>query len=175
VVIDSSGLILTCAHVVDRARDIHVHLPGADGAETVAGTCVARDAQRDLAIIRVNRGGLACVAVSPCAPPGAAPVVAIGALREPADQRHGRITTLGASLQSLLGRAGGPDYSALIETTAALEPGFSGGPLLDADGRLVGINVAMRTGHDGARRGYAIGLDAGCCDAIRRMCAEAGM
>lgn len=175
VVIDASGLILTCAHVVDRARDIRVHLPGADDAAAVAGTCVARDARRDLALIRVPCDGLQSICIAPCDPPDDAPVVAIGALTRTPDQRHGRITVLDVSLEAALNHASEADYSALIETTAALEPGFSGGPLLDTSGRLVGINVAMRTGRDGARRSYAIGLDPDCCAAIRRMCAEAGM
>ncbi len=168
VIVDDAGLILTCAHVVENARDIRVHLPS--GA-TLAALHVAQDPVHDLAIIQISAEGLAGVALTPTNVTDAAAVVALGARCDPADARPGRVTSTAASLEAALRRPGGASYAALIETTAALEPGFSGGPLLDSGGRLVGINVAMRRTDGGAPRGYAIAMDATHCDLVRHLCA----
>jgi S1-C subfamily serine protease len=63
----------------------------------------------------------------------------------------------------------------MIESTASLEPGFSGGPLLDMHGRLVGLNVAM-TGRPGSPqcRGYAIPFNDSARQAISELMGQAG-
>ena len=68
--------------------------------------------------------------------------------------------------------AGLSDYSRLIESTAQIEPGFSGGPLLDRRGRLVGINVAVAEYTDGTF-GYALRFDEAEVSAVRTLIEQA--
>ncbi|MGD8452737.1 MAG: serine protease [Phycisphaerae bacterium] len=102
------------------------------------------------------------------------PVVAIG--RPSAGVgvclRPGVVTAARASLQQWLAPAGGRCYDGLVESTARLEAGFSGGPLLDVDGRLVGLNVAI-CGSGTGERAYALPLDSpvqrAVADLVRRV------
>ena len=83
-------------------------------------------------------------------------------------QRPGVVTRASASMQEELDPTGQRDYRRLIESTAELAPGFSGGPLLNAAGRLVGLNVAV-SGAPGDRRGYAIPFDARMGEVVARL------
>ena len=82
----------------------------------------------------------------------------------------GVVTRGRRSLQRELDPTGRRDYGDLVETTVKLEPGFSGGPLLDLKGRLVGLNVAV-TGSPGTdrQRGYTIPFDNPMHEAIGQL------
>jgi len=154
VVVDASGLILTNAHVVEQARSITVVLD--DGTRCDA-RAVAANVLLDLALVQIDRTDLPVLSPVPHVPNVRQPVIAVG--RPPGSTapllRRGVITRRNASLQAELDPAGLSDYSRLIESTAQIEPGFSGGPLLDRRGRLVGINVAVAEYTDGTF-GYAL-------------------
>jgi putative serine protease PepD len=139
IVLNDSGLILTNNHVVAEASSITVS-PGKSAAETTAATLVGADPDSDLALIKVDPSGLGLKALK-LANSGSVevgdPVYAIG-------NPYGLDETLTRGIVSALGREieapDGAKIAGAIQTDAALNPGNSGGPLIDAQGEVIGIN-----------------------------------
>ncbi len=132
VVISARGEILTAAHVVESCSTIMVQL---SSKEEATAELVARDPKNDLALLRVKT-----------------PPAAVAAFREGTPIRAGdTVVALGYPLPSLLAAganltvgnvsalAGIENDSRYLQISAPVQPGNSGGPLLDAGGRLVGI------------------------------------
>ncbi len=150
-VIDDSGLVMTNQHVVSRT-DADYIVVTSDGDEHEV-TKVARDDVNDLAILEVEGNGLQALTLgdSDELEVGQA-VVAIGT---PLGEFPGSVTS---GIVSGIGRsvtAGGGGYWStsrvyedVIQTDAAVNPGNSGGPLLDSDGNVIGINFATTSGAD---------------------------
>ena len=172
VVIESDGIILTNEHVLHDAATVEVVY--ADG-RSCRVSALAVDATRDLAVLRVEDRALTALAVHDRAVAAGAPVIALAAVTASGCDRacYGIVLARTVSLQLELDPASERDYGELIESTTALEPGFSGGPLLDGAGRIVGLNVAAVTRADGVRRGYALPLDEATCQAIAQLVATA--
>jgi serine protease Do len=154
VVIDERGYILTNHHVVDGVKKIEVTL--ADRQEYV-GTRVAHDPKTDLAIIKINvprKLPVIKIGISSDLMIGES-VVAIG-------NAYGYEHTVTRGVISEVHRtvrvSDSQDYKDLIQTDASINPGNSGGPLLNIDGEMIGINVAVRAGAQGI--GFAIPVDA---------------
>lgn len=155
VVIDERGYVLTNHHVVDGVREIQVTL--AEGRRVTA-KLVARDPETDLAIIKLDldekdRLSVITIGTSADLMPGE-PVIAVG-------NAFGYENTVTRGIISALHRAvqvsDAQFYDDLIQTDASINPGNSGGPLLNIDGQLIGINVAVRAGAQGI--GFAIPVD----------------
>ena len=159
IVLRANGLILTNEHVIRGASRVEVIL--ADGSRHQARRIATAD-RLDLAVLAIDCLAMKPLELADCPARPGEPVVAVGGrdFNRPAGLRAGSVTNTSASLQNSLDPGRHRDYTRLIESTAPLEPGFSGGPLLDAAGRLVGLNVAV-TGRPGQSdcRGYAIPLD----------------
>ncbi|HET9934033.1 MAG TPA: trypsin-like peptidase domain-containing protein, partial [Polyangiaceae bacterium] len=138
VVVSQDGYVLTNAHVVGTERSLRVRF--ADGEE-LAASLVGRDAPSDLAVIRVPASGLGALALHETRRVRVGQIVlALGnPLRLEGSASLGIVSALDRSLPGPRGRA----LEGLIQTDAAINPGSSGGPLLDADGCVVGINTAM--------------------------------
>lgn len=149
VVFAPDGYLLTNSHVVSGATSIRVTF--ADG-ETMAGTLVGDDPATDLAVVRAGAAGLphAAFGDSGVMRPGQF-VIAIGSpLGFESTVSTGVVSSPGRSLRSREGRL----IENVIQHTAPLNPGNSGGPLVDSRGRVVGINTAIIAGAQGI--GFAV-------------------
>jgi serine protease Do len=141
-VVVEDGLVLTAAHAL-RGEDIAVVF--ADG-RAADGRLTAADPDTDVALVAVATPGVAPVTWQPDAVAALAPGAPVLALANPGG--HGLRTTFG--LVSATGRSfrgpAGRRIPGSIEHTAPLPRGSSGGPLVDPDGRLLGVNAVRREG-----------------------------
>jgi S1-C subfamily serine protease len=155
----SDGHILTADHTVEREEDIPV---GLNDGRSVKAKLVARDPGTDLALIKVDTTDLTA------AERGSDGDVRIGhlalAIGRPGEE--GVMASLG--IVSALGgpwrTARGSQIERYVRTDATLYPGFSGGPLVDVSGRVVGIN--SWTLSQGAGLAIPVGLAAQVADAL---------
>jgi len=136
IVWSNDGLIVTAHHVVERDDDINIGLPN---GETASAKLVGRDPSTDLAVLRTDAKGLTALAqATPDTLRVGHLVLAIG--RPGADV----LSTLG--IVSALGEAwrsrGGGQFDRYLQTDVAMYPGFSGGPLIDVSGRVLGLNTS---------------------------------
>lgn len=137
-VIKKEGLLLTNHHVVHMAQEIMVTLP--DGVE-VKASVLGADPATDVAILKVDAGQLEPLDFADSDNLHAGQIaIAIG---NPLGFQHtvttGVVSALGRTLRSQSGRL----IDDVIQTDAAINPGSSGGPLLDSNGRVIGVNTAI--------------------------------
>jgi S1-C subfamily serine protease len=162
VLFTPDGYLLTNHHVVADAAQLTALLP--DGRQ-VPAALVGQDPATDLAVLRLAGSGLAFAEFGSSARLKVGQlVVAIGnPLGFQATVTAGIVSALGRSLRAPSGRL----IDSVIQTDAPLNPGNSGGPLVDGHGRVVGINTAMI----GAAQGicFAIGSDTAIDVAARLM------
>jgi S1-C subfamily serine protease len=173
VVVAPGGTILTNAHVVRDATQVTVCC--ADGRRYPVSR-VAVHPHLDLAVLRIERDDLRPVPPAEHPPAAGSAVVALGGTSSLVSAvRTGVVTDSELSLQNALDPTRRYDYGRLIASTTRLEPGFSGGPLLDAQGALVGLNVAAAGASEtGSSRGYAIPFDARTRAAITELQTQLG-
>jgi len=157
-VIDREGHILTNFHVVEDAEDIEVTLWN---GEQKPAAMVGHDAEHDIAILKIDAPASELFPIAF----GTSENLKVGqrvfALGNPFGL-GGTITTgiISALNRTLPSRVPGRDLQSIIQTDAALNPGNSGGPLLDTSGRLIGMNVAIATkSGQNAGLGFAIPIN----------------
>ena len=130
----ADGVVVTANHVVEQDENLKVGIPDGDA---VSATLAGRDPTTDLAVLRADASGLE-----------------VPALAEPADVRVGNLVLAagrpGRTVQATLGivsalgmswrTGGGGEVDRYLQTDVVMYPGFSGGPLIDAAGAVVGLN-----------------------------------
>ena len=149
VIYDSEGLILTAAHVVDGASEVRVRL--ADG-RLLEGEVLGAHSITDIAVISIHATDL------PVALLGYGTAAEVGETAIALGSPFGLNQTVTAGIISATGRNinGVP----MVQTDAAINPGNSGGPLINAAGKVIGINDIIFTqggGNDGI--GFAVAID----------------
>lgn len=161
IVWSSGGHILTADHGIEREDDIKVHL--ADGGSHRA-TLVARDPGSDLALLGVDATGL-----TP-AEHASFDALRVGSLVMAVGRpgASGHMATMGiiSAIGGVWRTARGSQLPGYVRADATLYPGFSGGPLVDVAGRVVGINSWMLS--QGAGFAVPVGVAAGLADALQK-------
>jgi putative serine protease PepD len=151
-VVSSDGLIVTNAHVVEGAGEVAVKV-GTDGDQLPAEV-VGIDPSRDLALLDVDGSGLPALEL------GDSDQVEVGdatyAIGNPYGLDHTLTTGIVSALDRQLQAPDGATIDGAIQTDAALNPGNSGGPLLDASGKVIGVNAQIATG--GGEQGGNVGI-----------------
>ena len=159
LVIDKTGHVLTNAHVVQGASKIQVSF---DDNKTVSAKLVGQDPSNDVALLKVNVSGkeLHPLTLGDSAKTQVGdPVVAIG---NPFGLDRTVTTGIVSAIQREIRAPNGFTIQNVIQTDAAINPGNSGGPLIDAAGRVIGINsqIATAGGSNGnIGIGFAVPID----------------
>jgi len=165
-IVDERGYILTNYHVVADVRRIEITL---DDRRGYTADLVAYDPATDLAIIKIPA-------------PKPLPVIRIGTSADLMEgesvialgNAFGYEQTVTRGIISALGRdvqvSDTQSYDDLIQTDASINPGNSGGPLLNVDGEMIGVNVAVRAGAQGI--GFAIPIDQALATAAKLLNVE---
>ena len=154
-VLDDKGDILTNAHVVASSLDVRVSF---SDHRTVSARVIGKDADTDLAVLAVNPkevklhplalGNSGAVRVGD-------PTVAIG---NPFGLERTLTTGVVSALQRRITAPSGFAIEDVIQTDAAINPGNSGGPLLDATGKVIGVNSQIATGGEASGGSVGIGF-----------------
>lgn len=157
VVYGEDGYIITNNHVIEGSSEISVVF--ADGARFPAEV-VGTDPTTDIGVLLVQRSDLSPISI------GSADDLAIGepavAVGNPLGLAGGPTVTTGivSALDRRLQAGGDDDLFGLVQTDAPIAPGSSGGALVDASGRLIGITTAIAVSNVGAEGlGFAVPID----------------
>ena len=161
IILSDDGFIVTNAHVVQGARRIQVRISSVRAGRTptfepevklLDGKLVGMDREMDVAVIKIERTGL------PHLPFGNSDAVRQGELVMAFGTPRGLEGSVSMGIVSSTSRELHPDdFLAYIQTDAPINPGNSGGPLIDAQGRVVGINTFILSQSGGSEGlGFAI-------------------
>ena len=138
VVLTKDGYIVTCNHVLQGCNGVKI----GQGDKTFNATIVGTDPYNDLALLKAEKGEFTPIEV------GDSEKLSVGqyvvALANPFNRNQptatsGIVTSVNSTIR---GWRGSTQMENVIATDAQLNPGFSGGPLVDADGKIIGINTA---------------------------------
>ncbi len=136
IVWSRDGVIVTAHHVVEQDENITV---GIGDGESVAAKLVGRDPATDIAVLRAQASGLAAAAWAD------ADALRVGhivmALGRPGKSVRATLGIVGAKGGAWRAPTGG-QMDAYVQSDAAMYPGFSGGPLVDASGKAIGMNTS---------------------------------
>jgi len=136
VIVDRTGYLVTSYHVVEDASEITVKL---DDGRSFSATVVGRDPAVDLAVLKINATGLTA------ADWGDSDKLEVGEMVWAIGSPYGLDQTITSGIISAKGRRelGSSALQEFLQTDVALNPGNSGGPLVDVNGDVVGINSAI--------------------------------
>ena len=158
-VIDKEGTIVTNAHVVEGAREITVQFADKQSA---TAKLLGKDESTDLALLKVDPKGLRLVPLAL----GSSSTVQVGdpavAIGNPFGLERTLTTGVISAVHRTIRAPNQFEIDDAIQTDAPINPGNSGGPLIDAGGRVIGINSQIETGSGGNGNvgiGFAIPID----------------
>ena len=150
VIVRGNGIIVTNAHVVKGADELKVVL---NDRREFEAEVVAQDEETDLAVLRIDTNG----EIMPSLRVGAASEPEIGDIVLAIGNPFGVGQTVTSGIISALGRTNVSDISSAIQTDAAVNPGNSGGALVNLQGELIGVNTAIFSRSGGSNGiGFAI-------------------
>ncbi|HKW28301.1 MAG TPA: DegQ family serine endoprotease [Verrucomicrobiae bacterium] len=159
VVVSPNGYILTANHVVEGADEIKVKVTSSGGDKEYSAKVIGTDPPTDVAVLKIDASDLPAITL------GNSDQLEVGDMVLAIGDPFGLEQTVTMGIVSALGRSGfqfggdtgRPNYQDFIQTDAAINPGNSGGALVDAEGRLVGINTfiySTSAGNEGI--GFAV-------------------
>jgi serine protease Do len=159
VIITSDGYVLTANHVIADADEIKIAITGSKNE--YKAKVVGQDPDTDVAVLKIDATDLPAITL------GDSDQLQVGdillAIGNPFDiSQPGQTPTVTMGIVSALGRSGlgFNGYENFIQTDAAINPGNSGGALVDAEGRLVGINTAIESSSEGSEGiGFAVPIN----------------
>ena len=132
----ADGLIVTAHHVVEQDTGITVAI---DGGEAVPASLVGRDPRTDLAVLRTENGRLTAAPVAQSSGLRVGHLVlALARPMEAVNATLGIVASLGKGRQP----AAGGNLDSYVQTDVAMLPGFSGGPLVNSEGEILGLNTS---------------------------------
>jgi serine protease Do len=153
IIVDPRGYIVTNQHVVEDVNVIRIRL--SDGT-TYNGRVLTREHESDLALLKIDAGR-----PLPTMPLGTSSDLMVGETVIAIGNAYGYEHSVTVGIISAIKRDVTLNkeisYKSLIQTDASINPGNSGGPLLNINGELIGVNVAIRAGAQGI--GFAIPVD----------------
>jgi S1-C subfamily serine protease len=161
LVITPSGEVITNNHVIQNAGSIRVRIGGSGRSHSAE--VLGYNVREDIALLKVNGVSDLKTVTTDTSPSVGESVVALGnggGRGDTAEPTTGSVTAVGEAIT--VGDLGGSAHrlTNLIRTNTSLQPGDSGGPLIDADGEVIGVNTAASTGGfrfgSGSRTGFAI-------------------
>ncbi|MDB4952606.1 MAG: peptidase [Myxococcales bacterium] len=166
VILSSDGVVITNSHVVDQAAKIAVGLK--DG-RALEGRLVGADPKSDIALVRIDSKNLKPIAIADSSK------LRIGDVVIAVGNPFGIGQTVTMGIVSAVSRVdlGITDYDDFIQTDAAINPGSSGGALVNMDGELIGINTAI-VSRNGAYQGIAFAIPSRMAIQIKNALLEHG-
>ena len=160
--INKDGYIVTNAHVVEGADSVEVSFDETNG-DSIPAEVKGVDTSADIAVLKVNpddvKGGIKPIPLGDSTNLQVGdPVIAIG---NPFGYTRTVTTGIVSGLQRQIQAPNGFTIAHVIQTDASINPGNSGGPLLDANGRVIGINSQIATGggQGSVGIGFAVPID----------------
>ena len=154
-VIDQAGTILTNAHVVNGATKVTVQF---QNKESVEAKVLGKDESTDLALLKVDAAGLKVTPLTLGSSKGVQvgdPAIAIG---NPFGLERTLTTGVISAVQRTIQAPNNFQIDVVLQTDAPINPGTSGGPLIDATGKVIGINSQIATGGSASQGSVGIGF-----------------
>lgn len=162
VIITPDGYILTANHVIANADEIKIAITGNKNEYTAK--VIGSDPDTDVAVLKIDANKLPAITLGDSSRLEVGDIVL--AIGNPFDiSQPGQTPTVTMGIVSALGRSGlgfngFNGYENFIQTDAAINPGNSGGALVDAEGRLVGLNTAIESSSEGSEGiGFAVPIN----------------
>jgi putative serine protease PepD len=154
-VVDGKGHIVTAAHVVDGASSVTVKF--ADGTSRSA-TVTGKDDATDVAVLKFDPSGLTLHPLKLASSASLGVGDAVAAIGDPFGYARSISTGIVSGVDRTIQAPNGFTVAHAVQTDAALNPGNSGGPLLNASGEVVGIVDQIATGGSGADQSSGVGF-----------------
>jgi S1-C subfamily serine protease len=154
-VVDRAGTILTNAHVVNGATKVTVQF---QNKQSVVAKVLGKDESTDLALLKVDPAGLKLTPLTLGSSKGVQvgdPAIAIG---NPFGLERTLTTGVISAVQRTIQAPNNFQIDDVLQTDAPINPGNSGGPLIDATGKVIGINSQIATGGNGSQGSVGIGF-----------------